>query len=187
MSSNFEKTIIFSFHSLDEFDIKKISFNYDLFVVDIHSNYMISLDLAISIKKKNPNSKIIAIIDGGHKDFLNQVYTNQIEGMLSADEVHVDTLGDIFERVMNDEIYISEKYKNIILKKIRENNQIKKELSRREIQIVSLLGSGKSSIQIAELLHCSPKTVNVHRSNMKEKLNIKHNHDFIKYCYESTK
>ena len=182
-----KRNLDISFLPLDKLEVKTNSKNYDLYLIDIHSNYMRCLDLVDSIKKKNSNNKIITIIDGGNKDFMNLIYKSQIDGMVSAHEIKADCLNILVEKVLNGEMYISEKYKDIILQNVRENNQIKKELSRREIQIVSLLGSGKSSIQIAELLHCSPKTVNVHRSNIKEKLNIKHNHDFIKYCYESTK
>ena len=46
-------------------------------------------------------------------------------------------------------------------------------LSDREFEVFQLLGSGKSTKDIAEALHLSPKTVDVHRGHIKEKLQIK--------------
>lgn len=45
-------------------------------------------------------------------------------------------------------------------------------LSDREFEVFQLLGSGKSTKEIAEALHLSPKTVDVHRGHIKEKLQL---------------
>jgi len=45
-------------------------------------------------------------------------------------------------------------------------------LTDRELQIMRLLGSGKTTGEIAESLHISPKTVGAHRENLKEKLGV---------------
>lgn len=46
-------------------------------------------------------------------------------------------------------------------------------LSDREFEVFRLIGSGKSTKEIASELHLSPKTVDVHRGRIKEKLQIK--------------
>jgi DNA-binding NarL/FixJ family response regulator len=46
-------------------------------------------------------------------------------------------------------------------------------LTDREFQIFQLIGQGKSTRDIAEQLHLSPKTVDVHRTHLKEKLELK--------------
>lgn len=45
-------------------------------------------------------------------------------------------------------------------------------LSDREFEVFQLLGNGKSTKEIAQLLHLSPKTVAVHRGAIKEKLQV---------------
>lgn len=47
------------------------------------------------------------------------------------------------------------------------------ELSRREVEILALVGSGKSDPEIAEALVISPKTASVHVANVKAKLGLK--------------
>jgi DNA-binding CsgD family transcriptional regulator len=46
-------------------------------------------------------------------------------------------------------------------------------LSDREFEIFRLIGQGKSTRDIAKQLHLSPKTVDVHRGHIKEKLDLK--------------
>ena len=45
-------------------------------------------------------------------------------------------------------------------------------LTDRELEVFELIGKGKSSAQIAEQLHISPKTVDTHRANLKTKLSV---------------
>lgn len=46
-------------------------------------------------------------------------------------------------------------------------------LSDREFEVFQLLGSGLSTKDVARALHLSPKTVDVHRAHIKEKLQLK--------------
>ncbi|MBI3418409.1 MAG: response regulator transcription factor [Verrucomicrobia bacterium] len=46
-------------------------------------------------------------------------------------------------------------------------------LSDREFEVFQLLGSGKSTKEVAQALNLSPKTVDVHRGRIKEKLQLK--------------
>jgi DNA-binding CsgD family transcriptional regulator len=46
-------------------------------------------------------------------------------------------------------------------------------LSDREFEVFRLLGSGKSTKEVAKALNLSPKTVDVHRGRIKEKLQLK--------------
>lgn len=45
-------------------------------------------------------------------------------------------------------------------------------LTRREIQVLKLIATGKSYTQIGKLLNIQPDTVNQHRKNIKKKLNL---------------
>ncbi len=46
-------------------------------------------------------------------------------------------------------------------------------LTDREFQVFELIGQGKSTREVAEILHLSSKTVDVHRGHIKEKLNLR--------------
>lgn len=55
-------------------------------------------------------------------------------------------------------------------------------LTKREIEIISLLAEGKTSIEVGKMLYISDHTVNTHRKNIIKKLNIKTFVDLIKFA-----
>ena len=57
-------------------------------------------------------------------------------------------------------------------------------LSSREKQILHLVGEGKSSQEIAEILNISKLTVDTHRKNILKKLNITGKNDFLRFAVE---
>ncbi len=57
-------------------------------------------------------------------------------------------------------------------------------LTPRESQILSALGRGESSKQIAQAMHLSVRTVEAHRQSIKRKLGIEGQADLIKYAVE---
>jgi two-component system NarL family response regulator len=57
-----------------------------------------------------------------------------------------------------------------------------KRLGRRETQVLRLLAEGKSSPQIGLALHIAPSTVDVHRRNIMDKLELRSVAELTKYA-----
>lgn len=57
-------------------------------------------------------------------------------------------------------------------------------LSKREKEIVMLIGEGKTSIEISEILTIGKSTVDTHRKNILKKLNIHGKTDLMRYAVE---
>jgi DNA-binding NarL/FixJ family response regulator len=55
-------------------------------------------------------------------------------------------------------------------------------LSDRELEVLRLFGGGWSTDEIGQRLHLSPKTVDVHRAHIKEKLGLKTTPEFQRYA-----
>jgi len=55
-------------------------------------------------------------------------------------------------------------------------------LTDRELEVMRLFGEGWSTDEIASRLHLSPKTVDVHRGHIKEKLGFKTTPQFIRFA-----
>lgn len=62
---------------------------------------------------------------------------------------------------------------NLSGKKPRGSTSPIEKLTDREFEVFQLIGQGRSTRDIAEQLHLSSKTVDVHRSHIKEKLDLK--------------
>jgi two-component system response regulator NreC len=56
-----------------------------------------------------------------------------------------------------------------------------KQLSTREIEILSLWGNSYTNPEIADTLHISVRTVETHKTHIMQKLNLKTQVDLIKY------
>lgn len=57
-------------------------------------------------------------------------------------------------------------------------------LSRRERQVLQLVAEGKSSIEIADLLSLSPRTIETYRARMMQKLNLKDLASVVKFAIQ---
>jgi DNA-binding CsgD family transcriptional regulator len=55
-------------------------------------------------------------------------------------------------------------------------------LSTREKEVLTLLGEGKSSKEIADLLYISSRTVEHHRASINKKLKVKNIVELVKYA-----
>jgi len=80
-------------------------------------------------------------------------------------------------RILGGEVYVSPKMSARILdtfsgRKPRGSTSPIEKLSDREFEIFQLIGQGKSTRDIAKQLNLSPKTVDVHRGHIKEKLEL---------------
>jgi DNA-binding NarL/FixJ family response regulator len=88
-----------------------------------------------------------------------------------ASEKIVGALQEVFA----GKIYISEPVQELIIRSyadpVKNNRGSVENLSPREFQIFRLFGKGLGSAQIADKLHCSPKTIATHTVRMRKKLN----------------
>ena len=80
-------------------------------------------------------------------------------------------------QVLRGEVYVSPRMSARILEGLsgarpRGSKSPIEKLSDREFEVFQLIGQGKSTRDIAAQLHLSPKTVDVHRANIKEKLGL---------------
>ena len=80
-------------------------------------------------------------------------------------------------RVLSGRVYVSDRVSSRLLDAMtartpRGARAPIKALSQREFEIFNLIGQGKSTRDIAAELHLSPKTVDVHRGHIKEKLGV---------------
>ena len=80
-------------------------------------------------------------------------------------------------QILRGEVYVSPRMSARILEGLsgsrpRGSSSPIEKLTDREFEVFQLIGQGKSTRDIAEQLHLSPKTVDVHRANIREKLEL---------------
>ena len=97
-------------------------------------------------------------------------------------------LMEAIRQVLSGQIYVSEKMSARILESFSgrrfpgaEKSPVEN-LTDREFEVLQLIGQGKGTRQIAEKLHLSVKTVEVHRVNIKTKLKLKSATELIRFA-----
>ncbi|HEU5080037.1 MAG TPA: response regulator transcription factor [Opitutaceae bacterium] len=90
-------------------------------------------------------------------------------------------------QILQGEVYISPKVSAKIVdqfsaRKPRGSSSPIEHLSDREFEVFQLVGTGHSTRDIAERLNLSPKTVDVYRGKIKEKLNLKDATELVRYA-----
>jgi len=94
-------------------------------------------------------------------------------------------------QVSSGQIYVSEKMSAKILEIFSGHRtdvaqSPVERLSDREFEVFQLVGQGKGTREIAGHLHLSVKTVEVHRANIKHKLELKRGTDLVRYAIRWT-
>ncbi|PZR74470.1 MAG: DNA-binding response regulator [Chthoniobacterales bacterium] len=103
-----------------------------------------------------------------------------------------EALGSVLEavrEVMNGRTYLSPKMASQVISKVVVNRVAPDEdiidrLSDRELEVLEMIGAGKEIKAIAKALHLSPKTVETHRSHIKEKLNLENARQVARFAQQ---
>lgn len=96
---------------------------------------------------------------------------------------------DALHRVMTGGIYISPRFSERLVFKVIQSGESDfgspvDTLSDRELEVLELLGRGRSTRQIADSLHLSVKTIETHRAHIKEKLRCKDAEEMVTFAVE---
>jgi DNA-binding NarL/FixJ family response regulator len=96
-----------------------------------------------------------------------------------------DKLIEAMRRVLGGEIAVSEKITRHLLEKFSGRVTMDSPLeglSDRELEVFQLIGAGKTMKEIGDVLHLSPKTIEVHRSHIREKLRVASAAELVAYA-----
>ena len=101
----------------------------------------------------------------------------------------MDNAIDALRKVMAGGIYVSPAFSEKLVFKAIQGSESDlgspvDKLSDRELEVLQLFGRGKSTREIAELLHLSVKTIETHRAHIKEKLGFKDAEEMVKFAVE---
>lgn len=153
--------------------IKKI--RPDIVLLDINLAEDSGMDAVPEIRKYSPHTKIIAVSMHNQPAFARKMLTLGAKAYVTKNSSHEEIFNAVDE-VLKGRSYICTEIKNILADQALSNepeHRSVKDLSFREIEIIKHLKNGLSSKEIAAALHISLKTVEVHRSNILKKLNLK--------------
>lgn len=158
----------------------------DIVIMDIGMPNMNGLAATRTIISEIQNVKIIALSMHSDRRFILEMLKAGASGYLLKDCAFEELIMAI-NTVMSGQSYLSPKITDVVIKEYIKTTS-KKEVSafstltNREREVLQLIAEGKSTKQIASYLNVSTKTVETHRRQIMEKLNIRTIAELIKYA-----
>ena len=158
----------------------------DVLLLDIQMPDMNGIDLCKLIHRNYPVVKIIALTNFEQSSYVKQMMRNGAAGYLLKN-IDVKTLKQAIESVMDNKSFLQEQIKNnmmgeLLLGKKQTSQGVS--LTKREVEILSLVARELSNQEIADKLFISIRTVETHRINLTQKLGVHNTAGLVKEAYK---
>jgi DNA-binding NarL/FixJ family response regulator len=162
----------------------------DLVLVDISLPDKNGLELTKDIQVYHPGLPVLVVSMHDETLYAERVLRAGARGYIMKQEGGKKLMQAI-RQVLEGQIYVSEKMSARILEVFsgHRNDSVESSLeglSDREFEIFRSLGQGEGTREIADRLHLSVKTVEVHRSNIKRKLKLTKGAEVVRYAIRWT-
>jgi len=166
-----------------------VEFEPDITIMDIGMPELNGIEAIKQIRKKIPNARIIVLSMHSEHEFIWKTFNSGAFAYLLKD-CAAEELVTAIRRVNGGKKYISEDISEMVLQdfvesKWRDTETTFVPLSEREKEVLQLLSEGKSIKAIAKTLFIGNKTVESHRKNIMEKLQLFSLPELTKYAIRS--
>jgi DNA-binding NarL/FixJ family response regulator len=155
-------------------------------IMDIGMPEMNGIDATRQIISENKEIKIIALSMHSDRRFVLEMLKAGASGYLLKDSAFEELVNAV-HTVMSGQSYLSPRITDIVVKEYLYNmpkseSTVFNVLTVREREVLQLLAEGKSTKQIASTLNLSVKTVETHRQQIMDKLEIRTVAELTKYA-----
>ena len=161
----------------------------DLVLLDLSMPRLDGLSAIRDIKKVSPETRILALTIHTDEDYVLEAFNEGADGYCLKDAGRAELLMAI-ESIFSGKPYFSPGIADKVLDGYLEGRQKIKSTSawetitRREREVLKLIGEGYKNKEIADLLFISVKTVEKHRSNIMKKLDLHNAATLTAYAIE---
>ncbi len=162
--------------------------NTDIVIMDINMPGCSGLEATHIITKDFPAIKVIALTMYDQSDSIKSMVDAGVWGYLFKDS-NKDELIQAIESVSGGKKYFNNKIFDLLMMNSENSKQEsaseKSVLTIREKEVLKLIAEGHTSQEIADKLFLSILTVNAHRRNLLQKLDIKNTAGLVRYAIKS--
>jgi DNA-binding NarL/FixJ family response regulator len=159
----------------------------DIILMDINMPCMDGLECTKIVTEKYPETRVIALSQFSETRFVKRMIKNGASGYLLKD-ASKDELVDAIRLVYIGEKYYSKNLRiNDLMSHAKKSSRIIgiPNLTKREIEIITLISHEYSTPEIADQLSISYNTVERHRANLLEKSGVKNTAGLVRWALEN--
>lgn len=145
-------------------------------------------DIMQKIKKIDSDPKVIVVSGSADISHVNHALNNGVKGYITR-QVTAKELENTVVSVYDGEQAFSRNVTKTIVghyakRKNSTPDSIRQSITKREKEVLSFIVQGLTSSEIAKRLYISPRTVETHRSNLMQKLDIRNTAGLVRYALE---
>lgn len=153
----------------------------DICVLDVQLPGKNGVEIAETLKRTHPKIKILILTALKEDAPVKQCRDIGVEGMISKDSGK-ETYLEALEALKAGRTFYAGQFTELLLKASQGKSDGMNSLSDREIEFVKAFAKGLSHKEIADTLNISPRTVEVHKKNVMDKLGYNNTVDLIKFA-----
>jgi RNA polymerase sigma factor (sigma-70 family) len=161
----------------------------DLILTDLSMPRMNGMEAIREIKKVSPKTKVLVLTVHKTEEYILATFRAGADGYALKDATH-DELVMAIRAVLGGKLYVSPGISDRVIEGFLEGkkefklNSVWEALTPREREILKLIAEGYKNKEIAEHLYISVKTVERHRANLMEKLDLHNVQALTAYAIE---
>jgi DNA-binding NarL/FixJ family response regulator len=156
-----------------------------ILVLDILIPRISGIQVAATVMKEQPQTRILAISSETDSKTIYQVNRLGIAGFIDKNEATVETFKEALKAISQGKRFLSGSLK-VKLQELRTDPfAFQKVLTRREQEVLTLIGGGLSDAEIGVHLGLSEGSIHSHRRNLFRKLDVHSTPELIRFANES--
>jgi DNA-binding NarL/FixJ family response regulator len=161
----------------------------DLAILDISMPKMNGIEACREIRRLVPGVKILVLTMHKDREYLYQAISAGAQGYLLKEDSDEELFAAI-GTIRTGAIYVTKALAKVVLTSISAlipegNKKFSKSLTTREREVLKLISEGKSNSEVAEVLRISIRTVETHRANIMNKLDLRNTAELVRYAIQN--
>jgi RNA polymerase sigma factor (sigma-70 family) len=155
----------------------------DIVLMDIDMPVMNGIEATRVIRREMPDKKIIILTLHDEKAMIRMMLDMGANGYLLKNSSRSELLAAL-DDVINDRQHVPESVNSVLLREddTEKVSGVLSTLTEREIEIIRLIAEGLSNKEIGERLFISHRTVDTHRTNLMNKLDLHNVVGIVKFA-----
>jgi two-component system response regulator NreC len=158
----------------------------EILIIDLMMPGLNGLEVTRQVQRSSPDTSVIVLTMHSDESYVRQAMANGAKGYVLKDSKVTDLVQAVYA-VLAGGHYLSPALSERVLEAYLNNGEDEPvnpfdSLTSREREILQLVAEGKTSPQIGDLLSISPRTVEVHRSNIMRKLELHTHTELIRFA-----
>lgn len=160
----------------------------DVFLVDVTMPVMNGIETTKALKEVLPDAKILALTMHEDPQYFKKMVEAGASGYILKNTDKHELVKAIQLIAEGRNYFSNEMYSDYIMGRIKpgkESEDPEMFLTKREIEVLKLIADEMKNHEIAEKLFISTRTVDTHRRNLLQKLDVKNTAGLVRYALKS--